>query len=195
MGEIWAIVLAAGESKRMKVPKMLLPFNGRTMIEMVIGNIKTSEVFNILVVLGSYREEIFSTIGNLNVNYCFNVNYRSGMLSSVKCGFSNLPGSCEACLVFPGDQPFIEKDVINSMIRAYRNTGKGIIFPVYRKRRGHPLLVDLRYREAINALTDTESLRTLSNKFPGDILEVKTNSPGVLKDIDTKQDYFNEINK
>lgn len=195
MGEIWAIVLAAGESKRMKVPKMLLPFNGRTMIEMVIGNIKSSEVFNILVVLGSYREEIFNTIGNLNVNYCFNENYRSGMLSSVKCGFNNLPGSCEACLVFPGDQPFIEKDVINSMIRAYRNTGKGIIFPVYRKRRGHPLLVDLRFRGAINALTDTESLRALSNKFPGDILEVKTNSPGILKDIDTKQDYFNEINK
>jgi molybdenum cofactor cytidylyltransferase len=195
MGEIWAIVLAAGESKRMKVPKMLLPFNGKTMVEMVIGNIKSSEVFNILVVLGSFRDEILNAVYNLNVNYCFNENYRSGMLSSVKCGFNNLPASCGACLVFPGDQPFIEKEVINSMIRAYRKTGKGIIYPVYRKRRGHPLLVDLRYREEINALTETETLRALSCKFPEDIMEVKTSSQGVLKDIDTKQDYLNEINR
>ena len=39
MGKIWAIILAAGESKRMKVPKMLLPFNGKTMIEKVIENV------------------------------------------------------------------------------------------------------------------------------------------------------------
>ena len=58
MNNIWAIILAAGESKRMKVPKMLLSFNGKTMIEKVIGNVISSEVFNTLVVLGSFRDEI-----------------------------------------------------------------------------------------------------------------------------------------
>ena len=42
--DIWAIILAAGESKRMGFPKMLLPFNGSTMIESVIDNVTGSEV-------------------------------------------------------------------------------------------------------------------------------------------------------
>jgi molybdenum cofactor cytidylyltransferase len=50
---IWAIVLAAGESKRMNAPKMLLPFRGSTILETTIGNIADSEISNILVVLGA----------------------------------------------------------------------------------------------------------------------------------------------
>jgi len=58
MSGIWAIILAAGESKRMKVPKMLLPFHGKTMIEKVVENVAGSEVFRTLVVVGSFRDEI-----------------------------------------------------------------------------------------------------------------------------------------
>jgi molybdenum cofactor cytidylyltransferase len=195
MGEIWAIILAAGESKRMKVPKMLLPFNGKTMIEKVIENVIRSEVFRTLVVLGSYRDEILGSISHLPINHCYNENYKKGMLSSVKCGFKNLPVNFNAVLVFPGDQPFIEPDVINMIINIYRETGKGIIVPVYRKKRGHPLLIDCKYREEINTLEENEGLRSLSNMHQKDVFEVKTNSPGILKDFDTKEDYLNELNK
>ena len=44
MTGIWAIVLAAGESKRMGSPKMLLPYNNVTIIEQVIINLLDSEV-------------------------------------------------------------------------------------------------------------------------------------------------------
>jgi molybdenum cofactor cytidylyltransferase len=195
MGEIWAIILAAGESKRMKVPKMLLPFNGKTMIEKVIENVIRSEVFRTLVVLGSNRNEILGSISHLPINHCYNENYKKGMLSSVKCGFKNLPVNFNAVLVFPGDQPFIEPDVINMIINIYRETGKGIIVPVYRKKRGHPLLIDCKYREEINTLEENEGLRSLSNMHQKDVFEVKTNSPGILKDFDTKEDYLNELNK
>jgi len=69
MKEIWAIVLAAGESKRMKVPKMLLPFDGLTMVEKVILNVTGSNVSNTLVVLGSYREEILGAMDHLEVHF------------------------------------------------------------------------------------------------------------------------------
>ena len=117
------------------------------------------------------------------------------MLSSVQCGFKNLPANFDAVLVFPGDQPFIEPDVINLIIKAYRETGKGIIVPVYRKKRGHPLLIDRKYRDEINTLEENEGLRSLSNMHQEDVFEVKTNSPGILKDFDTKEDYLNELNK
>jgi molybdenum cofactor cytidylyltransferase len=195
MKEIWAIILAAGESKRMKVPKMLLPFNGKTMIEMVIENVIGSEVFHILVVLGPYRDEILGSISNLPVNHCYNENYREGMLSSVQCGFKNITADYEAALVFPGDQPFIEPEVINLIIKAYRESSYGIIVPVYDNKRGHPVLIDRRYAEEIQSLEESLGLRSLLKLHQTDVLEVKTGSPGILKDFDTKEDYLNELNK
>jgi molybdenum cofactor cytidylyltransferase len=195
MGEVWAIILAAGESKRMKVPKMLLPFHGKTMIEKVVENVAGSEVFRTLVVVGSFRDEVSGAISQTGVSSCYNDNYRNGMLSSVKCGFKNLPALYDAVLVFPGDQPFIEPVVINSLIKAYRKTGKGIIIPVYRGKRGHPLLIDFKYRKSVETLPEDEGLRSLAKRYPEDVFEVKTQSSGILKDFDTKEDYLNEINK
>lgn len=195
MGEIWAIILAAGESKRMKVPKMLLPFHGKTMIEKVVENVAGSEVFRTLVVVGAFKDEILGAISHTGVSSCYNENYRNGMLSSVKCGFRNLPAIYDAVVVFPGDQPFIEPDVINSLIEAYRKTGKGIIIPVFRKKRGHPVLISSKYRDAVGSLDENEGLRSLSVMYKEDVSEVKTSSPGILKDFDTKEDYLNELNK
>ena len=91
MGVIWSIILAAGESKRMGFPKMLLSFNGLTMIETVINNVTGSEIDNTIVVLGANRDLLTEKISNYPVTCCYNDNYKEGMLSSVKCGFRNLP--------------------------------------------------------------------------------------------------------
>jgi molybdenum cofactor cytidylyltransferase len=195
MSRIWAIILAAGESKRMKVPKMLLHFNGKTMIEMVIENVIRSEVFRTLVVLGSHRYEILGSIGHLPVDHCYNEDYRKGMLSSVQCGFKSLPSNFDAVLIFPGDQPFIEPAVTNLIIKAYRESRKGIIIPLYGNKRGHPVLIDHRYMDDLFTLKENEGLRSLSILHQNDVFEVKTNSPGILKDFDTKEDYLNELNK
>ena len=195
MEEIWAIILAAGESKRMKFPKMLLPLKDKTMIEKVVENVTGSEVFNTLVVLGSYSNEILGVIRNMPVVHCYNEKYKDGMVSSVQCGFRNLPAKFRAVLVFAGDQPLIEPDVINRVIRAYKRSGKGIVIPVYRSRRGHPLLLDSKYKNDIYNLDPETGLRSIAEKYPGDVFEIPVNSPGILKDFDTKEDYLNEINQ
>lgn len=194
MSKICAIILAAGESKRMKVPKMLLDFNGETMIEKVIWNVKQSEVSHILVVLGAYRDELSLITERLEVAVCYNDIYKSGMLSSVQCGFRNLPETWDAVMVFPGDQPFIEPGVINELIKAFSETKKGIVIPVYGKKRGHPILIGAEYRSSVADLPEEEGLRSLAQKNPGDVLEVETGSPGILKDFDTYEDYINGIN-
>jgi molybdenum cofactor cytidylyltransferase len=195
MGEIWAIILAAGESRRMGFPKMLLTFNGRTMIENVIANVTESKVDKIIVVLGADMEPIVERIGILDVKYCYNENYKEGMLSSVKCGFRNIPSDNNAVLVFQGDQPLITTDAINTVIEAYLSSGKGIVIPVYKNRRGHPLLIDIKYWDEIEKLSSDKGLRSLANKFSDDVLEVETYDPGILRDFDTYKDYKKEINK
>jgi molybdenum cofactor cytidylyltransferase len=195
LGEIWAIILAAGESKRMRVPKMLLPFNGCTMLEIVIRNVIRSDVNNTLVVLGAKNYAITGLIEKMSVKCCYNENYKEGMLSSVKCGFRNLPSDLDAVLVFQGDQPFITSGVINMVIETYRLSGKGIVIPVHEKKRGHPLLIDRKFRNEIEKLNTREGLRSLAYQFTDDVLEVETNDSGILQDFDTYEEYKKEINK
>ena len=195
MGGLWAIILAAGESKRMGFPKMLLPFNGISMLENVIRNIKGSVIDNTLVILGAEREALTELVSKSSVTYCFNDNYKEGMLSSVKCGFRNLPSDFEAVLVFQGDQPFISSKVINMVIEGYRSSGKGIVIPVYEKNRGHPILIDRKYRKEIETLDKQEGLRSLSRKFSEDVMEVKTDDRGILRDFDTYDEYKKELNQ
>jgi molybdenum cofactor cytidylyltransferase len=195
MGGLWAIILAAGESKRMGFPKMLLPLNGISMLENVICNIKGSVIDNTLVVLGAEREAITELVSKTSVTYCFNDNYKEGMLSSVKCGFRNLPSDFEAVLVFQGDQPFIFPEVINRVIEGYRSSGKGIVIPVNEKKRGHPILIDRKYLKEIEMLDQQEGLRSLSRKFSEDVLEVETDDRGILRDFDTYDEYKKELNQ
>lgn len=195
MGGLWNIILAAGESKRMGFPKMLLPFNGSTMIENVINNVTLSETDFTLVVLGANSEIITDLLKELPVKCCYNDKYKDGMLSSVKCGFINLPSDFEAVLIFPGDQPLITPGVINKVIAAYRLSGKGIIIPVHDNKRGHPLLIDSKYRTEVENIDISDSLRSLSSRFSGDVLEVETDDAGILKDFDTYEEYLNEINQ
>jgi molybdenum cofactor cytidylyltransferase len=195
MGEIWAVILAAGESKRMGLPKMLLTFSGRTMIEKVISNVSESKIDKIIVVLGAYREALVELISKLPVKYCYNDNYKKGMLSSVQCGFRNLSSVCRAVLVFQGDQPLITSNAINEVIEAYLSSGKGIVIPVYKGRRGHPLLIDIKYRDEIEKLNPDKGLRSLACMFSDDVLEVDTNESGILTDFDTYEQYKKELIK
>ena len=195
MGELWAIILAAGESKRMGSPKMLLDFKSGTMIEKVIANVKDSKVSNIMVVLGAYKDAIIDQIGKLTVKFCYNDNYKEGMLSSVQCGFRNIPSDCKAVLVFQGDQPLITPSVINTVIEAYWMSGKGIIIPVYMSKRGHPILIDRKYSDEIEKLDAGNGLRSLAYRFYDDVLEVNTDESGILRDFDTYEQYRKEINQ
>ena len=195
MNDIWAIILAAGESRRMGRPKMLLPFNGSTMLETVIENISASRIDKILVVLGAEKDAISEKILKLNLTYCYNRNFKDGMLSSVKCAFRNLPPEFKAALVFQGDQPFIGPDAINTVIETYLSSKNGIVIPIYNARRGHPILIDRKYRNKIEELSPDIGLRELTLRFDNDVLEATTTEPGILKDFDTYKEYLEGTNK
>lgn len=195
MNDIWAIVLAAGESARMGRPKMLLPFGDMTMIEHVISNIRKAGIENINVVIGAEKEKLSLLLEKLFVNFCINNNYREGMLSSVICGIRNLPENMGATLVFPGDQPFISPSTITRLVESYRSSSSGILIPVFKDRRGHPILIDHKFRQQIEMLDRNEGLRALSSLYPHEVSEVETGDPGILRDFDTYEEYIREINK
>lgn len=195
MNEIWGIVLAAGSSTRMKKQKLLLPFKGKTIIETVIDNATPALQTNIVVVLGENRNEISKKISKFQVKLVENRNHMAGMLSSVICGINSLPESSEAVLVYLGDQPQIETDVTFKVIDAYKKSGKGIVIPVYKGKRGHPVLIDMKYRSETEQLDPEKGLRQLMEKFRTDVHEIECGRPEILRDIDTPQDYNFETSK
>ena len=195
MGKICAIILAAGESKRMGFPKMLLDFRGMPMLERVIENIRISLVDEIIIVVGAYREQITELAVRTGVKYCYNEHYKSGMLSSVQCGFGFLPENTDAALVFQGDQPLVTQLVVNEVIKSFRSSSKGIVIPVYNKKRGHALLVSGKYFTEMARLDPSVGLRALAEKFHEDVEEVGVKEAGILRDFDTFEEYKREINQ
>ena len=194
MGNNWAIILAAGSSRRMGSQKLLLPFGESTIIETVIDNVLNSSIDHVMVVLGPKQESILQAIGKRPVQFCHNKEHEKGMLSSIICGIRALPADAVSALIFLGDQPGIPPAVTNSVIEAYNEELFGIVIPVHDHRRGHPLLVDMKYRKEVEKLDLEEGLRALRHHFPQDVLEVEVDEPGILVDIDTSEDYKNATN-
>jgi molybdenum cofactor cytidylyltransferase len=188
---IWALVLAAGESRRMGRSKQLLSYDNKTILETVIDHITQSSVDEILIVLGADRENIEEAIKGLPVKSVYNPRFKEGMLSSAQKGFVSLPEEVKAVLVFLGDQPKIPSSVIDQVIRAYHSSKKGIVVPVYGKKRGHPVLISTKYREEVSHLNPQIGLRELIHNHPEDILEIEIESSSILEDIDTPEDYDN----
>jgi molybdenum cofactor cytidylyltransferase len=186
---IWAVILAAGESRRMGQPKLLLPYGEETMIETVVRTVASSCVDGTLVVLGARRREIEEKIRGFSVKKAINREYRKGMFSSVLCGLNTLPKAARAAVLVLADQPGIPAGVIDSLIESFLLGHKGLVVPVYRKKRGHPLLLDLKYRREVEALPPEAGLRGLLRRHPEDILEVRVSSPEILRDIDSPGDY------
>jgi molybdenum cofactor cytidylyltransferase len=192
---IWTIILAAGESKRMNKQKLLLKYGERSIIETVVQENQNSKVDEILVVLGSDHKRIKEKLNIFEIKTVHNEDYREGMLSSVKKGVGAVPSNVSAVLISLGDQPMIQCRVIDKLITAFTDKPKGIIIPVNKGQRGHPLLINKKYFREILDLTDEESLRTIIANHPDDILELEVNTGDILRDIDTKEQYENELNQ
>ena len=195
MKGVWAIVLAAGLSTRMGTQKLLLPYEGKTMIENVVDRILNSGIDKVMVVLGSNRTEIAKALNSRPVQFVVNEEFHKGMHTSVISGVSAIPESAKAVLIFLGDQPFIPEPVISMVVQSWKNSKKGIVIPLNNGKRGHPPLYDLKYRGELLNLDPGMGLRSVALKFPEDICEVETFCPEIVRDIDTQEDYQNELNK
>jgi molybdenum cofactor cytidylyltransferase len=117
------------------------------------------------------------------------------MLSSVNWGFQTLPLEAVAALFVLADQPRIPTRVLNKLLSAYKANAKGIVLPVYKGERGHPVLVDRKYQAEAKRTDPEIGLRNLVYGHPEDVLEVEVSSPAIRHDIDTRSDYEREAKR
>lgn len=190
---ICAVVLAAGLSRRMGVQKLLLPFGGKTVIAHIVDQILAGRVDRTYVVVGHEGKRVRRELSERNVTIVSNPDYKSGMLSSVRCGLAALPSECRAVLVALGDQPSVTSKLIDQMARSFGETEKSILVPVYKGGRGHPVLFSHSYRDEILTCYDNVGLRGLLHAHPDDVFELRVSTAAVLSDMDCPEDYLREL--
>jgi molybdenum cofactor cytidylyltransferase len=187
------IILAAGLSRRMQRPKQLLPWGSGTVIEEVASSVRR-RLPETVVVLGHLAHRISPLLSNLDVSIAVNPEFEQGMLSSVKCGIA-AAAEAPAYLVFLGDQPVVDGNVIDAVIDAYAETGSGIVIPVFGGKRGHPVLISSTYAGEVLALGDGDGLNVVTRGHPEDTLELAVETETVLEDMDTPADYQRALNR
>jgi len=187
---ISAILLAAGESKRMGELKQLMPFGqNTTIVEQAIDNLLSAAVNEVIVVVGYRAEEVIKSIVGKPVKIAINPNYRQGMSTSIIAGLNLVDSRAQAAMLTLGDQPLINSQTINRLIEEFHNHDRGIAIPTYQGRRGHPIIFAIKYKEKLLELKGDIGGRQIVKDHPDDILEVAVNAGGIITDIDTISDY------
>lgn len=185
-----AILLAAGESRRMGSFKQLLTFGGKAFVECCVDNLLASKAGEVVVVTGHRDADVRAALVTRPVRFAHNPDYRTGMTSSIKLGVSAISDHAEACLIALSDQPQIGIKVINRLIEVYLSERPLIVVPTYKGRRGHPIVLDMKLRAEILQADASQGLRQVVNAHPDKTVSVEVPSQTVLFDFDTPEDYL-----
>ena len=190
---VTAIVLAAGQSRRMGRFKQLLPLDGVTVIETVIerlgGITERNFELSTVVVLGHRADEVERRLRGRNLACVVNQGYREGMVTSVQSGVLAAEPDSAGYLFCLGDQPDLNTGVVRKILYCAESGAAGIVVPTHKGKRGHPVYICRGYREEILALTADQGLNTVTRKHAGDTLELAVDAAEVLEDLDTPADY------
>ena len=186
---VWAVVPAAGRSRRMGTQKLLLPFAGTTVIGQVVRTLRASPVAGVIVVVSPEGEAVAAAAGGEGATVVTNDVPAADMLSSVRRGVRALPDDCEGALVALGDQPTVRSELVAMLVDAAAARAGAIIVPAHGGRRGHPVLIPSRWFGEVLTRHDGVGLRGLLGGHPEDVVEVAVADEWVLHDIDDRSAY------
>ena len=188
--DIAAVVLAAGLSRRMGQPKMILPWGERTVIGHVVATLQSAGIQFIMVVTGGTVDLVETALVSYQVNTVFNPKYANGdMLFSIQTGIASLPEQVQAALVVLGDQPQIEEKTVRDLLDLYQRKKALLMAPSFNMRRGHPWLIERSLWPDINNLTPPATMRDFFQQHNKMIRYMEVNTTSVLSDLDTPEEY------
>lgn len=185
---ISAILLAAGESKRMGAFKQLLPFEGKTFVQCAVDNLMASGADEIICVTGHRESDVRACLSGRAVIFAHNADYKTGMSASIKRGVEAVSKQAEAVLIALADQPQIKAEVIRRLIEAWKKDRPLILLPTFNGRNGHPVIFDISLKDEIMSIDPNEGLRQVVQAHKDKVLRLEATDE-VLIDFDLPEDY------
>ena len=196
-----AIILAAGDSRRMGTPKALLPDpDGRPFVARLVRSFSAAGIDEIVVVTGVMHAAIADAIATDSPParpLCVrNPDPSRGQLSSLWAGLeAAIRSDTEGVLVTPVDIPMIRTATIRQVVDAWVRTHAPIVRPAVGGRHGHPVLFDRVTFDALREAPLTEGARVVVHANADRVVNVAVDDEGCLVDIDTPADYEAVIGK
>jgi molybdenum cofactor cytidylyltransferase len=186
-----AIVLAAGNSRRMGRNKLLLNYKGRPLLAHVVDRILAAKLGRVLVVTGFEAEKLRGVFEGMDLQFVHNPDYEKGMTSSIQAGVAAADG--EGFMICLSDMPYISADEYKKLGHAFHkqhlHDNACIIQPSYDSQIGNPVTFSAAWRREILSNTEAEGCKNIIRRHQENVYRVEMSTPGVLLDIDAKDDY------
>ena len=188
---ISAILLAAGQSKRMKGKnKLLLKYKRKTLINHVLRSLIKSKVNKIIIVLGHEDRKIKKIVlKSKKIIFVFNSNYAKGISTSIKCGLKKISKKNIGFLITHADMPLVSKTILNALCSALKNKNEEIFIPVYKKRIGNPLAFKYSMIKFLKRIKGDRGAKKLIRSNKSKIKLMKMKSKSILIDFDQLKDF------
>lgn len=187
-----AILPAAGRSRRMGQPKLLLPWRGASVLEHVLATWRASRVTHVVLVIRSEDNALAEIARRQRVEVVRVDPPPPHMKDSVLAGLdfaqrTYAPAATDVWLLAPADTPRLSARVINQVLDAHDPARPEILTPRHGDRNGHPVLFPWPLAAHVATLGPDEGINVLRSRLPH--RSVLTDDPTITDDLDTPDDY------
>ncbi len=186
---ITAVVLAAGQSRRMGAAnKLLEDIDGVPMVALVVANMAQSQAANILVVTGHEAAAVRKALDGFDVTFADSPDYQDGLSASLKAGIAAVPDDADGAVVLLGDMPGVTGAHVDRLIAAFNPVeGRSICVPTHRGKRGNPVLWGRDYFDEIAGLSGDVGAKHLIGEHADEVCEVALDDDAIFTDLDTPE--------
>ena len=188
---IKAILLAAGQSKRMKSENKLIKlYKNKPLINYSLNVLKKSKVNKIIIVLGHQHKEVKKIIKkNKKIIFTYNKNYKKGMASSIKIGLKKISKNNKGFIIAQSDMPFVKQSDINKICRSI-NSKKFLVHALkYKNRVGNPIGFDSSLIKKFKNIKGQFGAKFMVKRLKNRTNFIKTKSIKSFKDFDKASDF------
>lgn len=191
---LFALIPAAGRSRRMGTSKLLLPWQNTTVIEHLIGTLTRPDIAAVVIVVRPDDQALQETVQRTSATTIIPDHEPPEMRDSVEIGLRAIrdrfyPSDDDAWLLIPADHPLIEPEVLDGMLFRWSSGDCNALVPKFGERRGHPTLLNWSLAARVEQLPREVGINTLLRSSPNFISEWPTDHESVLVDLDTPEDY------
>lgn len=191
---VFAIVPAAGRSRRMGAPKLLLQLGGRTVIDTVLKSWIDSCVCETVVVARADDATLLARCRRHDVHLIATESKPIDMRATLIIGLHDImrrlaPSGDDAWMVAPADLPGLTTSLINAVASRYDPLAPRIVVPCRGGRRGHPVLLPWSAAAPFCAAAGRSGLNEFLRRQPGAALNViDVGAEPATVDLDTPLD-------
>ena len=191
---LFAVIPAAGESRRMGRAKLLLPWGADTVIGSLLAVLRPPEIFAAVVIVRPDDAALAAAVRQGGADVCLPATPPADMRRSVELGLEYIrqrwqPASNEGWLLIPADHPLLEAAPLRELVARWNHGSERILAPTHAGRRGHPTFFRWSLAAEVAALPEGAGLNQLVRAHAAEVGECPVASPAVLLDLDTPEDY------